>query len=64
MAKLTYRLAGLSRLPTGEQQERREEIREVFRAFWKEEPSEKEFLIATSGIVLQPEMLFIMARGE
>ncbi len=44
MAKLTYRLAGLSRLPTGEQQE--------------------EFLIATSGIVLQPEMLFIMARGE
>ena len=47
-------------LPIARQQEERATIIEAFRAFWRGNPAEAVFAQHTSGLVLTPEMLYIM----
>lgn len=39
------------------------EIIEAFRAFWKTKPSEKEFTKLTEGLVIFPEIVYIMSTS-
>lgn len=38
------------------------EIIEAFRDFWKSNPTEKDFYKYTNGLVLFPEMIYIMVK--
>lgn len=49
-------------LPIEEQTLHREEIIEAFRTLWNSNPSEKEFSDHLSGIVLFPEITYIMIK--
>ena len=51
-------------LPPGIQQAHRDEIIAAFRALWRSAPTEPEFAAATAGLVVFPEMLYIMVREE
>ena len=54
----------LRRLLPAEQIEHRNEIIAAFRALWRSAPTEPEFAAATLGLVVFPEMLYIMVREE
>lgn len=46
-----------------EQQSKRESIILAFSKFWRSNPTMREFAAYTSGLVLSPEMLWLMVKG-
>ena len=55
-------LRGFAKLSVPEQQALRSEIIEVFDLFWRSNPKKAQFCAACSGLVLAPEMLWIMVK--
>ena len=55
-------LRELAKLSVPEQRERRAEIIEVFDLFWRSNPKKAQFGEVCSGLVLAPEMLWIMVK--
>lgn len=55
-------LSAACKLTLFEQQQMREEIIDAFSDFWGSNPTMREFSAYTSGLLLAPEMLWLMAR--